>query len=724
MITLNYKLNIAGYCRISVDEEMDRENTSIENQKSIIADFVAKKFPDAKLDFYEDRDRSGYTFEQREGYMQLRPKLHDLTYDILIVKDFSRFSRRNSKGLVELEDLRDAGMRIISIGDSIDYPTYDDWTAIQFRFLINEMPVTDTSKKVKSVIKRRQSEGKWVCSVPYGYLITNTKTMSFEVDESAADVVRTIFKLYNDGWGYKKIANHLTDEHIPTPRMSEKLRKEARGEECKIKARAEWSIVTVSEILCNDFYIGTLRQGKYKRKKINGVDVKTDEMEHIVFENNHEPIIDYRTFALTQELLKKRSTTNYRGVKKNDNVYSGSIFCGDCNNPMFSMSRRDLKPAYTCSSYHKRGLKGCSSHHTRVDVLDKLLKEYVKKVRDNSAEMLEKLNENLKNEQETVKESTSTLEMLQNQITDAQAEMKILARQQAKELMRNPDKETAIDEMYREMLDELSDRIDGLNNQAQLTSNRRNTVIKVNRIAKTAIDIFDEVLNKEKLDKTDLELIIEKIIVYENHIDIGLKADIDALLKTGELPLEESVNFSHDTKGIIQTEIIQSSTNRKDKVFSVNVISSGDPLEIYTDNDGEVIFKKYSPVGELSPFAIQYSEVLSRSSGLPVLISDRDHIIAVSGTSKKEYLERRVSPQLEDMMEMRKSYSMKANETKLINPVEGVDHPASIIMPIIAAGDVTGSVIFLKGDTNAAPSDAEIKLSQVAAAFLGKQMEE
>lgn len=68
---------------------------------------------------------------------------------VLIVKDFSRFSRRNSKGLVELEDLRDAGVRIISIGDSIDYPTFDDWMAIQFRFLINEMPVTDASKKGK-----------------------------------------------------------------------------------------------------------------------------------------------------------------------------------------------------------------------------------------------------------------------------------------------------------------------------------------------------------------------------------------------------------------------------------------------------------------------------------------------------------------------------------------------------------------------------------------------
>ena len=118
---MSTKYSIAGYCRISVDEEMDRDNTSIENQKAIITDFVKRKFPDSTLEFYEDRDRSGYTFEQREGYQELRKKMLRMEYDILIVKDFSRFSRRNSKGLVELEDLRDAGMRIISIGDNARY---------------------------------------------------------------------------------------------------------------------------------------------------------------------------------------------------------------------------------------------------------------------------------------------------------------------------------------------------------------------------------------------------------------------------------------------------------------------------------------------------------------------------------------------------------------------------------------------------------------------------
>ncbi len=560
--------NIAGYCRISVDEEMDRENTSIENQKSIIEDFVNRKFPNAKLDFFEDRDRSGYTFEQREDYQRLRPQLMSGTYNILIVKDFSRFSRRNSKGLVELEDLRDAGLRIIAIGDNIDYPTYDDWTAIQFRFLINEMPVTDTSKKVKSVTKRRQQEGKWICSVPYGYVITNHKTMSFEIDEAASVVVREIFDLYNDGWGYKKIANHLTDKHIPTPRMNEKMRKEALGEEYKAKVREQWSIVTVSEILSNDFYIGTLRQGKYRRKKINGGDVKVEDTEHIVFENNHQPIIDYRTFAVTQEQLKKRSTGNYRGVKKYYNVYSGFLFCGDCGAPMFSMSRQDLAPAYTCGTYHQRGTKGCTSHHTRVDLLDKLLKSYVKKVKDNSNQMLDKLNETIKNESINVKETGNTLDMLKRQIEDSKAEMKMLARQKARELMRNPEKEDVLDEMYNEMIDELANRIDGLQNQMELTANRRNTAIRVNRIAKTALDIFDDILNKEKLDKRDLELIIEKIVIFTDHIEIKLKSDIDGLLQC----------TTPDTAEPLETEqITQSSRNRKDKIYNINVISNGDP---------------------------------------------------------------------------------------------------------------------------------------------------
>ena len=150
-------LSIAAYTRISVDEEIDSLNTSIENQKQIINDYVAKFFPGAKVDFYEDKDRSGYTFEQRLGYQQMKAKMLTGCYDTMIVKDFSRFARRNSHGLSELEIFRDAGIRIIAIGDSVDYPIYTkDWMMIQFIFLRNETPVTDTSRKVRIVIENKQ----------------------------------------------------------------------------------------------------------------------------------------------------------------------------------------------------------------------------------------------------------------------------------------------------------------------------------------------------------------------------------------------------------------------------------------------------------------------------------------------------------------------------------------------------------------------------------------
>ena len=728
------RYNIAGYCRISVDEELDRDNTSIENQKAIIEDFVKQRFPNSTLTFYEDRDRSGYTFEQREGYQAMRRELMTHKKDILLVKDFSRFSRRNSRGLVELEDLRDAGIRIVSIGDGIDFPNDDDWLKIQFQFLINEMPVTDTSKKVRSVVRRRQQDGKWICAAPYGYIVN--KQQQFEIVPTEAEIVRKIFALYNEGWGYKKIANYLTAEGIPTPRMSERQRREAAGEESRREAKAAWAIVTVQGILDNDFYIGTLRQGKYTRAKINGRDIRRDETEQIVIENHHQPIIDYRTFALTRAAREKRATSHYRGTKINDNVYSGFLECGDCGAPLFAMSRRDLSPAYTCGSYHRRGRAGCTSHHIRVDKLDELLKLYVRMVKENSAAMLERMNADLAKEEQDVEETQRSTTNLEEILQDLQDELKATKRQRVRDLMKHPDQEELLEETYDEMEADLLRRMEGIRNQLQMTIDKRNTILQVNRVAKTALEVFDDILRKEKLDRQDLELMIQRIKVYEDHLEIQLKADIDSLLRSGTLPEEGCpekapnpvpwgtvVNFKSGIIDIPSIQLVQTSPKRPDKVYGVNLISDGDPLEIFTDNDGEVIFKKYSPIGELSSFAGQYGEVLYKTGGFPVVICDRDHVISVAGIAKKELIERRVSASLEDMIENRRSYAFTGTEKKL-QPVEGVDHYSLVQYPIIASGDVCGSVMYLMNKPGDTAGDSEVKLISAAAAFLGKQMEE
>lgn len=151
-------------------------------------------------------------------------------------------------------------------------------------------------------------------------------------------------------------------------------------------------------------------------------------------------------------------------------------------------------------------------------------------------------------------------------------------------------------------------------------------------------------------------------------------------------------------------------------------IREGDPLEIYTENDGEVIFKKYSPVGELSHFANQYAEVLSKTCNLPVLIADRDVVISSAGVPRKDAVERRISPELEAVLEQRKTFVFDGVHT--LTPTEGSEKPVSVAVPILAAGDLAGCVVLLAGEPAVKPGDTEVKLAQAAAAFLAKQMEE
>ena len=573
------------------------------------------------------------------------------------------------------------------------------------------MPVTDTSKKVKSVIRRRQEDGRWICAAPYGYIVN--KKQQFEVVPVEAEIVRRIYRLYIDGWGYKKIANSLTDEGIPTPRMAERERKIAEGEDYRRSVKSAWSIATVQGILDNDFYIGTLRQGKYTRAKINGRDILRDEVEQIVIENHHQPIMDYRTFAAVRALREKRAKYNYRGVKINENVYSGFLECGDCGAPMFALSRRDLKPAYTCGTYHRRGTAGCTTHHIRVDKLDELVKLYVQKVRDNSAEMLAKLNAELAREPEDVAETERSAVNLEDVLLDAQEELKATKRQRVRDIMRHPENEAMLEETYDELESDLMRRIEGLQSQLERVTDKRNTIIRANRAAKTAMEVFDDIIKKPHLEKQDLELIIERIKVYEDRVEIQLKADIDTLLRRGELP-------EPDTEPVT---VLQTSTHHPDRTISANVVNEGDPLEIFTDKDGEVIFKKYSPIGELSDFAAQICDSLHKSTDCIAAVCDRDAVIAVAGGGRRELFEKRISPELEQIMESRRVFRHESGGACV--PVTDSDSGfcVSVAAPVVSEGDLMGAVIFAS-PKNAPPSgDVEFKLAQTVAAFLGKQME-
>ena len=151
-------------------------------------------------------------------------------------------------------------------------------------------------------------------------------------------------------------------------------------------------------------------------------------------------------------------------------------------------------------------------------------------------------------------------------------------------------------------------------------------------------------------------------------------------------------------------------------------IREGDPLEIYTTREGEVIFKKYSMLGGLEDFAARFCDTLSRSTAFTAAVTDRDAIIAVAGNGKRELMGKRISTQLEQIMEDRDIYRYTGKEQPI--PVTETDpqYTAAVAAPILCQGDVLGLVLFAS-DQEKVPGDAEYKLAQTVAAFLGKHME-
>lgn len=287
-----------------------------------------------------------------------------------------------------------------------------------------------------------------------------------------------------------------------------------------------------------------------------------------------------------------------------------------------------------------------------MDKLDELLKSYVRKLMENSASMLEQLNRDLARENDEIAETEQSADHLAEVLDELMEEMKVTKRQRIREIMKKPEKEAEIEATYDELEEELQKKIDGLNHQIDLLSDRRNTVIQVNRAAKTALDVFADILNKETLDRNDLELIIDRVLVFEDHLEIKLQRDIDSLLRCGTL--EDAANFNEGIENNLKT-VIQSARNRADKVFDVNVINDGDPLEIFTDREGGILLRKYSPMGELNHLGEECCDSLFRATGLPPPLPI-EMALSPPPDPKKLLLEQPLTRELMHIMEERRFF--------------------------------------------------------------------
>ncbi|MBR3865456.1 MAG: stage V sporulation protein T, partial [Clostridia bacterium] len=195
-----------------------------------------------------------------------------------------------------------------------------------------------------------------------------------------------------------------------------------------------------------------------------------------------------------------------------------------------------------------------------------------------------------------------------------------------------------------------------------------------------------------------------------------LQADIDSILKSGTL--EDAANFNSGIEDILKSQLVQCSEKHEDKVFDVSVISDGEPLEIFTDAGGGVIFKKYSPAGEQSATASNLCDSMFKTCSRPMVVCDRDSIIASSGNMRRELEGKPLSADVERIMESRQ---LKKSEEGLPLSPSVPSAQAAVVAPVISEGDLCGCVAFLKNDQPI--SEVDVRMAQASALFFARQME-
>ena len=389
------------YLRLSREDGDKEESDSITNQRELILEFLKSK-EDIRIHAVRvDDGYSGVNFE-RPAFQQMLEDIKTGKVNCVVTKDLSRFGRNHIEVGKYIEKIFPyLGVRFIAINDNYDSITDDTQASniiIPFKNLINDAYCRDISIKIRSNLEVKRKRGDFVGPfAPYGYQKSQEDKNKLEIDEEAAEVVRSIFQLYLQGNNAYKIAEKLNKKNILTPMDYKKENGSAFYTGFKKNLKSQWTHMHVLRILGNPVYTGTLVQGKettpnYKVKK----KVKLDQSKWSQVENTHEAIIPSIDFLNAQEQLKMDTRT---GTAK-EKVYclSGIVKCGDCGANMVRKTVPSGKRKfiyYVCGS-HKGNKKICSSHSINAEALEesvlKLLNHQISNVTD-LGRILEKLDD-------------------------------------------------------------------------------------------------------------------------------------------------------------------------------------------------------------------------------------------------------------------------------------------------------------------------------------------
>ena len=365
----------ALYCRLSRDDELQGESNSIVNQKTILQRY-ADDNGFSNIQFFVDDGYSGTNFN-RPDWLRLISMVEEGKIGTIIVKDMSRLGRDYLQvGMYTEIVFPNADIRFIAINNGVDSDNQQDSDFTPFLNIINEWYAKDTSKKIKAVFKAKGESGKPLCTnPPYGYVKDTEDKHHWIVEETAADVVRRIFKLCMDGYGPSQIAGILEKDKVLVPSAHYKSLGISYPATSQDNPYA-WQSRTVADILSHQEYLGhTVNFKTYKKSYKNKKKLYNDPSDWKIFENTHEAIIDQETFDIVQRIRDGRRRRTPMGEMP---ILSGMLFCADCGAKLYQVRAKGWtheQEYFVCATYRK--VKGtCSSHQIHnVQVEEILLRE-------------------------------------------------------------------------------------------------------------------------------------------------------------------------------------------------------------------------------------------------------------------------------------------------------------------------------------------------------------
>ena len=381
---------VGGYARLSVADSGKPGSETLENQKTMILDYISHS-PDMKLvSLFFDNGETGTNFD-RPGFDRLMDAVRKGKVNCVVVKDLSRFGRNYKETGNYLERIFPfLGVRFIAITDHFDTLTAErgaNGYIIPLKNLINETYSRDISKKISSALHTKQERGEFIGAwAPYGYSKDPADPHHLIPNPCTAPVVRRIFQMRVEGASYQTIARSLNTEHISSP---SKYLVEAGICRNETYAHSIWKVLNVKNILKHQVYIGHMVQGKKRQSFYDGRSQyyrSADEWN--VVPNTHEAIISADTFSKAQDMEHERHDTYFENLGKFDhlgkteNILQGLIFCAECGKPLvrYKNVSHGKKMWYTfiCRT-HSNDSNACSLKNIREDELLTVIQEAITK---------------------------------------------------------------------------------------------------------------------------------------------------------------------------------------------------------------------------------------------------------------------------------------------------------------------------------------------------------